>query len=379
MKRKQLQVHLLWGIIVLALATALGVVLASGPHPGTSADKRPSTVPKPQGGPPGFEDNLATQLTDEVPKPRQSDDTTSFQESLSRAIGLSAFELATGTDGAIHIGEDSEIEGGKLARVIVRFARPEIHTEAWLLRHAKQARQLVVVLHGHNSTARSALGLEGEDYMRGIGRDFFDWGADVLAFELSNDGVVSGYVNARLSLFGGHIYGLWLTSVCGGTKGIISHGRYEEVVLYGMSNGGFVAEIASVLCEDFDRVIIDDILTDLPAHAAANTNKLFQHQQYSLYYLTPFLSTLDYLDFLRHSRADKVYTRTKSYFENNLSKTLLAGFTSAPLAKQAPLQIVFKQEEEHSPEWIILEAILNHKTSNLEGLSLFAKVASTAR
>jgi hypothetical protein len=290
---------------------------------------------------------------------------------------MSAFELASSAESPVVVGEASEIEGGELSRVTIRFKRPAIQTEAWLWHHPQGADRLVVLLHGHNTTARGALGLAGEDYMRGIGRDFFNWGADVLAFELSDDGVVSGYINARLSLFGGQLYGLWVASVCDGTQAIAAPGNYREVVLYGMSNGGFIADLASVLCDEFDRIIVDDILTDLPAHAAANTNQLFQHQQYGIYFLTPFLSTLNFLDFLRHSRADKVYTRTKAYFEENLKEAILVGFSEEPLSEKSTLHIVFKRETKHSPERALLEAILKDETTSLDGVSLFNKGSAT--
>jgi hypothetical protein len=380
MKRKEIQTHLLWGLVVLILAAALSFTLANGPELAKSAhDSVESSVPKPAGGLPGFEDGLAGQLAELSHEPRPYEGTASFPERLAQAIGMSAFELPSATERPVVVGEVSEVEKGELSRVEIRFERPAIHTEAWLWHHPQGADRLVVLLHGHNTTARGALGLTGDDYMRGIGRDFFEWGADVLAFELSNDGVVSGYMNARLSLFGGQLYGLWVTAVCGGTHAIKAHGKYQEVVLYGMSNGGFIADVASVLCSEFDRIIVDDILTDLPAHAAANTNQLFQHQQYGIYFLTPFLSTLDYLDFLRHSQADKVYTRTKAYWEEHLREAMLAGFREGALSEKAALQIVYKQEMEHSPEPGLLEAIVKGDISGLQGVSLQPKDGEVSR
>lgn len=370
MDGKLLRIHLLWGGIVLIVTAVLGVPLAMRPEPEKQSRTIDSAVPKPQRAAPGFEDELAAQLADQTPVSSIAEGPSSFPDSLTRAIGMAAFELSNAPEGAVHTTETGRVEGGELARLQIHFDRPKIHTQAWLWHHPQRARQLVVLLHGHNTTARGALGLEGEDYMRGVGRDFFDWGADVLAFDLSSDGVVSGYINARLSLFGGQIYGLWTAAVCAGTRATAAQGGYEEVVLYGLSNGGFVADIASVLCDGFDRVIVDDILADLPVHVAANTNMLFQHQQYSIYFLSPFLATLDFRDFLRHSQADKVYTRTRAHFEEHLEQSLLQAFVPSPLAASSALRIIFKRENEHAPEKALLQAILFDNLADLEGISL---------
>ena len=365
-----LRIHLLWGSAVLVLAMALGMALFGDCQRLSGSDKPGSTVPGPQRAELGLEDDLAAQLAapgvvQPVPESRAD-----FPERLAQAIGLTTFEMATGAGGPVRIGKMTLVGGGELSPVEVGFARPAIHTQAWLWHHPEGAGRLVVLLHGHNTTARGALGLAGDDYMHGIGRDFFDWGADVLAFELSNDGVVSGYINARLSLVGGQLYGLWVKSVCAGASEIASRQGYDEIVLYGMSNGGFIADQVSVLCDGFDLVIVDDILADLPAHAAANTNLLFQHQQYAIYFLTPFLATLDYLDFLRHARTRKVYTRTRAYFNENLQRTILEAFTSGPLVKDSPLSVVFKENADHEPERELLRAIMEGNLATLRGLSL---------
>lgn len=370
MDRGHQRIHLVWGSIALLLATALGIALCRNcEFPGEPGATRQG-VPLPQRAEAGFEDELADQLNAPGSITLRPASAADFPERLARAIGLSAFELAAASDGPVRQGEGAFVGGGQLTPLDVVFSRPAIHTRAWLWRHPEGASRLVVLLHGHNTTALRALGLADDDYMLGIGGDFFGWGADVLAYELSSDGVVSGYINARLNLAGGQLYGLWVTAVCGGSRAIAERGGYDEVVLYGMSNGGFVADMVSVLCDGFDRVIVDDILTDLPVHAEANTNKLFQHQQYSIYFLTPFLATLDYRDFLRYGRADKVYTRTKEFFTENLEKDILSHFRVAPLKSGSSLSIVFKGTAEHSPESKLLHAIVDGKLAALEGVSL---------
>ena len=371
MVSQQLRSHLLWGCAVVLLSTALTIVLLRDCGPPAASGGRGFTVPGPESAAPGFEDELAAQLSAPGVVQPHPVSTADFPQRLAQAIGLSAFELATDADGAVASSEATMVDGGELSSLKIRFSRPAIDTQAWLWRHPEGAERLVVLLHGHNTTARGALGLIGDDYMHGIGRDFFDWGSDVLAVELSSDGVVSGYINARLSLMGGQLYGLWVTAVCGAASKIAADKSYREVVLYGMSNGGFVADMASVLCEGFDLVIVDDILTDLPIHAAASTNKLFQHQQYSLYFLTPFLATLDYRDFLRQAKGAKVYTRTRAYFAENLEETILAAFTAGSLVDYSALSIVFKGAAEHAPEKALLRAIIEGKLATLDGLSLY--------
>lgn len=370
MATETLRIHLFWGTLALLLAgLAAWSLLVNAPldsPPGVQVATVPTRGPQE----PGFEDELANQLTTQAPVVRQAQPDLDFAAQLSAAIGMEAFVLPVPPRQFLTTESTQEMGEGHLLKLAFHFDQPLISSRGWLWRHSTQPEQLVVLLHGHNTTARMALGMDGDDYMRGIGRQLFQDGHDVLAFELSNDGIVSGYINARLALWGGQIYGLWATTVCAGSHAVVEQFGYQRSILYGLSNGGYIADIVSVLCDLFATVIVDDILTDWPAHANAHTNQLFQHQQYAVYYLTSFLATLDYLDFLRFSRCPKVYTRTASYVDEQLGQSLWQSFSRGPLGGGEKISLVYKKRSAHEPEWPLIQAIIHQDWQELDGHAL---------
>mgnify|MGYP002640311164 CR=1 FL=1 len=363
------------GILNLVFVGALVVlfVVESGPQPPLSDEELVNIqagVPQPAPHEPRFEDNLAGQLAS-LPPPTSMQTQKEFPALLAEGIGLDAFDPPASKGASLQVAEEKDVAGGKLTDFRIRFGRPPIATRALLLAHSPKSAEMVVVLHGHNTTAEDTLGLtESEDYMHAVGRKLFDEGYDVLVPELSCDGVVSGFINASLALWGAQIYGLWVRTVCDLSHGLKLKEQYQRVSLYGMSNGGLVADKVSALCGGFDIVFVDDILTDWRAYAAQNMGLMFQHQQYAVYYLNRFLSQSSFLGYLDHSTGEKFYTRTQEYFEANLAPGLDGAYVTAPLSDDASIHLLYKEHPEHEPETALLLNVLKGEWKKASGVSL---------
>lgn len=78
--------------------------------------------------------------------------------------------------------------------------------------------------------------------------------------------------------------------------------------LYGISNGGKIAHFSSLLCDYFDLVIVDDILTDWRLHLRGHPT-IHGNQNYAIYFLAPLLAEADFRELVTSVRNVTVFTR----------------------------------------------------------------------
>lgn len=161
--------------------------------------------------------------------------------------------------------------GGILDDFIMDYSFPSIRTHFLYAKHdeeIKSGRDLIFVVHGHGSSSYKVMGLDNPDYMQEAGKVWFEDGFDILALDATSLTAASDYLNSQLILYGVQIYGLWSRSVCDIVSGLGLKDKYSHIYLYGLSNGGIIADFASVLCpEQFDKVVIGDIIEDWSAAA----------------------------------------------------------------------------------------------------------------
>lgn len=241
-----------------------------------------------------------------VAPPSAVEGASGIADLVARALGWSALvvdEDAIAIDGFRDQGDGLLVEEG-----YVRFAHPEVRVRFLEARTRSRSRDAVILLHGHVSTPEKMIGLDRDDYARAIGSVLLAEDFDVLAIETTYDPIASSFLNAQLSLFGTQIYGLWSRAVCELAELKRERGA-RRVFLYGISNGGKIAHFSSLLCEHFDLVIVDDIITDWPSYLRKQTTIHF-NQNYAVHFLAPLLSEVSVRDLVTSVRNVTVFTRS---------------------------------------------------------------------
>src|SRR3546814_5458174 len=106
-----------------------------------------------------------------------------------------------------------------------------------------------------------------------------DWSSDVCS--------------ADLVLHGIHLYGRWSRFACDVAKAFPD----RKAVVYGLSNGGVIADHVSVLCHasNISLVFVDDILSDWREAFTAHPT-IHARQNYALHYFAPLHYETSYLD-----------------------------------------------------------------------------------
>ena len=264
---------------------------------------------------------------------------------------------------------------GTLTTKRLLYSTPPLELQYRIAKHTARSDTVVIALHGHASSSGKVFGLGAPDCMRAIGQTLFQRGYDVAGIDLTTDPNRSAYLNGQLRLYGNQIYGLWVRSVCN----LLNSERlsdYSRVVLYGLSNGGLIAEHAAALCDGFDLTIVDDIATDwlrlFKKHPTIHAT-----QNYGLFYLTPIWSYFGESDFVSASQDRIVYTRTREKWGELLTgvewrrvNQLHRGYD-----REAKANFVFKREPHHIAE-IDLVADLLSGGDGVEGYHLVAPSTS---
>ena len=166
---------------------------------------------------------------------------------------------------------------------------------------------LVIILHGHQSSANKVLGNENEDYMRKIGVQLMKANYSVVAPDLTSDAYLSSELNSQLNLYGIQLFGLWSRFICD----ISQHYSEKEIIIYGLSNGGIIADHVSILCDsnNIKHIFVDDIMTDT-YDQFKNHKSIYKKQNYWLFYFSAFHFESNYLDFILSSSYNKTYIQT---------------------------------------------------------------------
>lgn len=212
----------------------------------------------------------------------------------------------------------------------------DLLTARFLFRVGAATKPLVIVLHGHVSTANKVMGFEPADYMRAVGRVLSERGYSVAALDLTSNANTSSELNGQLVLHGFQIYGLWSRFVCD----VAGYFSGRKIVVYGLSNGGLVADHVSILCDlpDIDAVFVDDTLTDWRALATRHPS-IHAVQNYALHYLAPLHYDASYLNFIVASRYRKIYTRDEAFLPPSFPNSCILPRASNDFVLWAPLRV----------------------------------------
>lgn len=223
---------------------------------------------------------------------------TNFPSYLRLALGWGNLHPTQAEGGAkISVIEDLPYRGGSLSHLKIGFSKPRVQTEALFAKHTKKSDTLILILHGHVSNMYKVLGLDVPDYMRVAGAYWFDRGTDVIAFNLTHKSVGSTRHNRLLLNYGSHLYGLQSRSICDVANVLELRKRYRNVYVYGLSSGGVIADLVSVVCKPFDLIVVGDIFQDWKKSQwglrASHTG-----QEYSFYFNRPIFFESSYVDFI---------------------------------------------------------------------------------
>ena len=364
----------LGGVLLLTLGLAAGWQLAralpaccGGAVGGAGAGGGQEDLPPMAVSP--WENELAAALDGQRPAGPQGGAQDVAGE-LTQALGLGAV-LPQGEAGKrLTTQVSGALPGGEVRTLGLGFQVPAVTLRGLWLHHSAQATQVVVLLHGHNSSPALTAGLEGEpDYMARLGRHLYDAGFDVVLPQLGTNGLLGGFLNSKLAFFGVQVQGLWTRGICDFTEGLELKQKYQRVLLYGMSNGGLLADLAGTLCQGFDLVVADDSLEDWPAAYYENAGRMYRYQQSGLYFLTPLWARVAMADLVSAGAPPKVYLRSQEFFQQHLAQTLANNFSLTKGPVRGPRSLVFKQNNNHEVEPELVLKVLQG-ADGLEGLGL---------
>lgn len=321
---------------------------------------------------PHYENNIVSQLnsySDFPPCYTRYTTEEEFQDFIKAALGWNNLHptLFDKNNPFINNGQWQIYSNGNISENEIVYNRPPISVQFLYARHNAETidRSVVIVLHGHGSSAQKVMGLDNPDYMQTVGKNLFDKGFDVIAFNTTSDVEVSGYINGQLSLYGIQIYGLWARAVTDLVSTLELNNNYKKVYIYGLSNGGVISQFISVLSRDFDKIIIGDILSSW-RHLAKKHPSFHKLQNYGLFFLRPLWYESCYTDFVRFSSPSTYFTRS----EEELSSLLINDeFEVDHGIDHSSINFVFKELPFHIPEIEIIMEILN-EDSSLKGMHL---------
>jgi len=306
-----------------------------------------------------YENNVINQLDTNEPE-FSLQPVKRFEELLKEALGWDTFQLLQKDDAEKITTEKTEkYEDGVLEKHFINYSFPRLTLRYY---HAiRSAKELVVVLHGHNSSALKVMGIDYEDYMRQAGKEWFKSGYDVIAFDLTTNSEKSAYINSQLSLYGGQIYGLWSRVVCDTMQNPKIRERYTKVFLHGLSNGGVIADYVSVLCGQlFDKIIVDEALADWRKEAWRNPS-LWGPQNYAIYYLAPLLRNSSFIDLIVNSKSQKYYTMRSRWLEPLALKLRDVLRIQKGIAHDKKVNFVDKKLDHHVTELEVIGSIFQEK------------------
>lgn len=248
------------------------------------------------------------------------------------------------------------------------FSQPAVAVRALHWRHGKTAKTAAVVLHGLASTADKVLGFDKPDYMQFLGGHLFNAGGDVLAFDMPSDPVLAAAMNSRLTWHGVTVEGLWTRAVCEAIDRLELRKRYARVVIYGVREGGRIADLASVLCAPVSLVVIDGAVLD--RRRAIWRDAQLQQMKQPIYFdqLVPIEGRTSIYDFLFHSRSPKVYVNDATEI-GEVERALQSAFERRDLAGSR-LALVFKRRRRTIPDLDQAVRLIRDGVGGLDGFGL---------
>ena len=248
----------------------------------------------------------------------------SFQEFIKNSLGTDNLPKGIPNEFSTALEENSKnYHNGSISYNSIDFNYPEISVRYLHAKHHEKKKKLVIVLHGHGSSANKVMGLDKKDYMNEIGKRIFEEGYDVISFDTTSNMRIGGYLNSQLLLYGIQIYGLWTKAIMdlAESKEIIND--YEDIYLYGFSNGALIANFCSILDGNFSKIIIDDIVL------SKIKGNFYYHreQEYQLYFLRPLWAKINLNDFVKFSKKGTFFISNDLF---NFNKKSIPGISIIP-------------------------------------------------
>ena len=209
------------------------------------------------------------------------------------------------------------------------------------------------------------MGLDTKDYMSEIGRHLFKKGFDVIAFNSTSIVDYSNQLNGLLYYYHISMFSLWTRSVCDLIKKL--RPNYKKIYVYGLSNGGTIADLFSVTCKPVNMVIVGDTFVNWRRTMWEASSASGNIKSYFLYWPKPFFSEITIFDLMKFSKSMKIYTTSAMNYKN--VKTIVK-FSELPLSEKNHVNVLFKTKKAHVPEQNIIDKILEGDLKNLDGVGI---------
>lgn len=300
--------------------------------------------------------------------------TEGFPDLLATALGYRAILPPPEGGGArLTVVGEAPYRGGTIKDLRLTYAYPAVALRALFAVHGDGAADVLIVLHGLGSSADKVMGLDNEDYTRAVGRHYFDKGFDIVAMDLTSDPNLNSAMNVRLILLGTTIHGLSTRAACDAASTLDLRRRYRQVIVYGLSNGGFVADYLSVLCEPFSLVVVDDVIGDARMDMWANPEIWVSGPKYPMFihYLRPLFGQFSLNDLAYFSKSPKAYIGDEKTLRALKPRMEVVYRWAQGLDPDAPIKLVFKQTKYHMAEIEqVLDPLFAGDWRRLKGASL---------
>lgn len=294
------------------------------------------------------------------------------------------FRAATGYDrirptvaeggGRISFRQKARYLHGELREMIVAYERPLARVRALYAINPDFAKDLLILTPGSWTTSERMLGIGPEDYLRQIGKYYFERGTDVLAFDHGSNGTIESILNVRALLEGGQILGVWARSICDTLSGLELRKRYMRIWLYGLSRGGRVVEYTAISCPGFHFAVVEDLYSPdgfqeyFWAGPSATGNL-----KYGAWFghLVPLVGHAAIADFMSAMKSPVIYTSARKNFDDSRDRLEMSFRWEEGLTGEAPIKLVFKSDIGHKPELALLDQMLAGRWSDIQGISLW--------
>lgn len=288
-----------------------------------------------------------------------------FPELLRSALGYETLLNSTIRDRRYEHPIDNSIRELRIA-----FQQPELTFRALYWRHGK-ADTLAVILHGFASTADKVLGFDKPDYMQFVGGRLFNDGLDVLAFDMPSDPVLTAAMNTRLMWHGITTEGAWSRAICETMNSLRDRHDYEQVVIYGVREGGRYADILSVLCRPVTRVVIDGAVLDRRRAIWRDSQHQQMKQPILFDQLVPIEGQTSISDFLAHSRSPKVYL-AGDFALSEIERALSGNFEETRV-DESRSGFIYKKRSRSVPELPDAQRLLRDGPAGFNGFGVILK------
>ena len=273
-------------------------------------------------------------------------------------------------------------DGGNLEDLRIGFDSPPLELRALAGLQDRTSDTLFVVMHGLWTTEDHVMGLDYPDYMDRIGERMFEAGFDVLAMNLTTNPEKGAFANLSLQMLGTTLQGLQSRATCEAIHWLRDRRGYSRVVVYGISNGGWITDHMSVLCDQADLYISDE-------QTILKKSTIWKNERYAtgikypifIHYLEPLFARSSVVDYLLNAKAPRVHIAHRSELDDVVRPVLDGQFpVSSDVSQPMSHRFIYKQHPLHAPEFDIIMSILGKQSTLFTGYSVpMGKPAESAR